>query len=168
MSPFFFMLALYGLLHLPRLRHRWPGGRAAWEKAAGALGVGLVLAGAMHFVRPDLFVPMVPAFLPAPDLIVLLSGGVELAVGIGLLVPATRRRAGWVAVFLFVAIWPGSIHVALSGNYPSQPTSWPVYHWLRVPFHALYVGWALWVALGHLPLRRGSTRTPKEVGPPRS
>lgn len=158
MTPFFLMLVVYGLLHLPRLR-RWPGGPAAWEKAAGALGLGLVLAGGAHFVRPEMFLPMVPPFLPSPELIVLVSGIVELGVGVALLVPRTRRMAGWVAALLFVAIWPGSIYTAISGNYPPGFPTTPLYHWARIPFHALYVAWGVWVGLGRIPLLATSRAT---------
>ena len=147
------MLAVFGLLHLPRLRG-WPGGREPGQKAAGALGLALVLAGLAHFVRPELFLPMVPSFLPSPELIVLVSGIGELLVGVGLLVPRTRRASGWAAVALFVAIWPGSIYTAISGNYPPGFTQEPLYHWARIPFHLLYVGWALWIALRCIPGRR--------------
>ena len=153
MTPFALMCAAYLILRLPRFR-RWPGGEEPWEAAAGALGVGLVAAGAMHFVRPALFLAMVPSGLPHPELIVFLSGIVEVGIGILLLTPAWRQVGGWLATLLFLAIWPGSIYVALSGNYPSTPTDSPLYHWLRVPFHLLYVGWALWVARGRLPWAR--------------
>ncbi len=153
MTPFFLMLVVFWALHAPGLRG-WPGGPASWEKAAGALGLGLFGSAAMHFLRPDVFVTMVPAGLPSPELIVVVSGIVEFVVGIGLLVSRTRRAAGWASVVLFVAIWPASIYVAFSGTYPTEPTSSPLYHWARVPFHALYVGWALWIARGRLPFFR--------------
>jgi uncharacterized membrane protein len=150
MTPFLLMCALYVLLRRPRAQ-RWPGGREPWQAAAAALGIGLVVAGVMHFVRPALFEQMVPVGLPRPDLIVFLSGVVEVGVGALLLMPGRRHLGGWCATLLFLAIWPGSIYIAISGNYPSTPTAEPLYHWLRVPFHLLYVAWALWVARGCLP-----------------
>jgi len=147
------MCVLYRILRIPRLQ-RWPGGREPWQTAAGALGIGLLVAGGMHFVRPALFESMVPAGLPRPELIVFVSGLAEAGVGLLLLLPGRRHVGGWLATVLFVAIWPGSIYVAVSGNYPASPTAAPIYHWLRVPFHLLYVAWALWVARGRLPWPR--------------
>jgi uncharacterized membrane protein len=94
---------------------------------------------------------MVPSFLPAPELIVLVSGIAELAVGVGLLLPRWRRRAGWAAAALFVLIWPGSVYIAISGNYPPEFTQSPLYHWARVPFHVLYIAWGVWIGRGRLP-----------------
>lgn len=150
MVPFVLMCALYVILRSPPMR-RWPGGPEAWQAAAAALGVGLVVAGVMHFVRPALFEAMVPAGLPSPAGIVFWSGVAEVGVGVVLLTPGRRHLGGWIATALFLAIWPGSIYVAVSGNYPASPTAEPLYHWLRVPFHLLYVGWAVWVARGRLP-----------------
>ena len=147
MSPFFGMLAVFGVLHVNALR-RVPGSATPTDKAALALGLSLVAAGAAHLVRPDLVRPLVPAFLPHPDAIVFVSGLVMLAVAVGLLVPRSRRMAGWAATGLFVAIWPGSIALAIGGEYPAPFPQSPLYHWARIPFHALYVVWALWVARG--------------------
>jgi uncharacterized membrane protein len=151
MSPFFLMLALYGLFHAPGLR-RWPGGPQPWQKAAGAMGIALTLAGVAHFIRPDLFLPMVPAFLPAPEVIVLVSGIVELGIGIVLLVPRTRRFGGWASAAFFLAIWPGSIYMAITGVYPPEFPQTPIYHWARLPFQVLYIGWGVWVGMARLPV----------------
>ncbi len=148
--PFLLMLGLFVLLHVPALRV-WPGGARPTDKAAGAMGLAMILPGVMHFSNPARFTAMIPPFLPAPELLVFVSGVAELALAAGLLVPATRRWAGWFGVALFVAIWSANIYVAFSGSYPEGFSQSPVYHAFRVPFQLLYVGWAAWAALGHLP-----------------
>ena len=152
MAPFFLMLGVFVLIHLPGLR-RWPGGAEPWEKAAGAMGVVLLLPAWSHFVEPARFVAMIPPLLPWPEELVLASGVVELIVALGLLVPRSRRRAAWAGIALFLAIWPANIYTAISGDYPAAFSQSPLYHGLRVPFQLLYVGWAGWIALGHIPGR---------------
>ena len=61
------------------------------------LRYGLVLlfvgAGLLHFLRPETYLRIMPPALPAPRLLVLLSGAAEVAGGLGLVLPATRRLA---------------------------------------------------------------------------
>jgi len=52
-------------------------------------------AGVLHFLKPETYLRIMPPALPAPRLLVLLSGVAEVAGGGGLLVPATRRGACW-------------------------------------------------------------------------
>ncbi len=151
MTPFFLMLAVCVLLHLPGLRS-WAGAREPADKAAVAMGLVLLLAGALHFVVAEPLVQMIEPFLPSPKLLVLVSGAAEVLIAIGLLVPRTRKPAGWAAVALFVAVWPANIHAAVTGSLPEAfGEASPLYLGARVPFQLLYVGWAAWVGLGHLP-----------------
>ena len=67
---------------------------------AAALGV----AGVAHFARTDEFLGQVPTFLPWRDAIVIVSGVVEVALGLAL-IALTRQRVvvGWVVAAFFVA-----------------------------------------------------------------
>ena len=56
------------------------------------------------------------------------------------------------AAAFFLAIWPGSIHLAISGVYPPEFPQTPLYHWARLPFQLLYIGWGMWIGLARLPL----------------
>ncbi|WP_413320657.1 DoxX family membrane protein [Agrococcus sp. 1P02AA] len=83
------------------------------------LGVALLLAGVGHltFARQE-FQAQVPSFLPLdPDLVVLASGVVEVALGAALLV--VRRHRVWVGLIVaafFVAVFPGNIAQWLEGR----------------------------------------------------
>ena len=84
--------------------------RSALRKLAGPFFIG---AGALHFVRPEPYRAIMPPYIPAPDAMVALSGVAEAAGGAGLLVPGTRRWAGWWLVATLVAIFPANVHMAL-------------------------------------------------------
>ncbi len=78
-----------------------------------ALLAGLfAVSGVVHLVRPDVYRPLVPSFVPAPDRVILGSGVAELACAAGLLVPATRRPAGLASAALLVAVFPGNLQMA--------------------------------------------------------
>jgi uncharacterized membrane protein len=112
----------------------------------GVLAVFLVVAGANHFRNPAIYLGMMPPWLPEPELLVQISGVAEILGGFGLLVPATRRLAGWGVVALLVAIFPANLHVAMQGSMPGLDV--PVWVlWLRLPFQAVFLAWVWWVAL---------------------
>ena len=53
----------------------------------------MIAAGVLHLVKPEPFVKIVPSWLPAPPMLVLISGFFEIAGGVGLLIPITSRLA---------------------------------------------------------------------------
>ena len=96
------------------------------------LALLFVAAGVWHFVRPGTYLRIMPPALPAPLLLVYVSGVAEIASGLGLLLPATRRWAGWGLVALLVAVFPANVYMALIHE---------------------QLGIAGWVAWGRLPLQ---------------
>ena len=82
-------------------------------------GVGLILAGTGHltFVREE-FRSQVPPWVPIDaDDVVLLSGAVEISLGLGLLaLPKERRRMSALATAFLVAVFPGNIKMALDAS----------------------------------------------------
>lgn len=116
-----------------------------------ACGPFFVIAGALHFVTPKTYKRIVPPYLPAPEALVYLSGVAELAGGVGLMVPATRRRAGWWLIATLLAIFPANVHMA------QHPERYPVPGGAnalraRLPLQALLIAW-VWRA--GLPRGRG-------------
>jgi len=82
----------------PRLLLRW------------ALAAFLATAGVGHFLRPEEFLAQVPPYLPAPELLVAVSGAVELGLAVALVVlPRHRRTVGLLVAVLFLAVLPGNI-----------------------------------------------------------
>ncbi len=116
-----------------------------------ALRVGLalmfVLTGLAHFGlgRRASLVAMVPPRLPRPDLLVTVTGALELAGAAGLLLPATYRLAAACLALLMLAMFPANVYAArhridLAGK---PPTPLP----LRTALQVLYLAAALTVAL---------------------
>ncbi len=103
------------------------------------------MAGSSHFLHPDTFVHMVPPMLPAPLLLVYISGVAELAGGIGLLIPRLCRAASWGLIALYVAVFPANVHMALAHlPFEGQPVpTWAL--WLRLPLQGVFIAWAYWV-----------------------
>jgi uncharacterized membrane protein len=104
----------------------------------------MVLAGTLHFLVPDPFVRIVPTFLPAPLILVWVSGFFEILGGIGLLLPWVNRAAAWGLIALFIAVFPANINMAINNIVlPGIPHN-PVLYWARLPLQFLLILWAWW------------------------
>ena len=116
----------------------------SWPKriALLALAFAFVVAGANHFVNPGFFVAIMPPYLPAHLELVYLSGVLEIAGGIGVMIPALRSLAGWGLVALLVAVFPANLHMAMHPELFSDATPFALYS--RLPIQILFIGWAYW------------------------
>lgn len=104
------------------------------------LALVFLVAGAAHFLRPQPFVRIVPPYLPEPLLLVYLSGAAEVAGGLGLLLPATRRWAAWGLVLLLIAVFPANIYMLQAHGAGVQVPLWAL--WLRLPLQLVLIAWA--------------------------
>jgi uncharacterized membrane protein len=74
-----------------------------------------VVAGANHFRSPEIYLGMMPPWLPWPEALNYISGAAEVLGGLGLLGSPVRRLAGWGLILLLIAVFPANVHVALQG-----------------------------------------------------
>lgn len=114
--------------------------------ARSLLGAALIYAGVGHFTFSRLaFQAQVPPWLPLdPDFVVLASGAVEIALGLGLIfVRRYRRQIGWLTAAFFLAVFPGNI-----SQYLTQTDAFGLNtdeaRAIRLLFQPLLILWALW------------------------
>lgn len=121
------------------------------------LGAMLLFAGTSHltFARAE-FLAQVPRWVPLnPDLVVVLSGFVEVALGAALVALGRRRVAvGLLTAGFFIAIFPGNVsqymnHVSAFGLDTDSK------RFVRLFLQLPLVVWALWCTDAWAWLRRG-------------
>ena len=118
-----------------------------WQPSLrGGLAAMLLLTASAHFGsrRRDL-VAMVPARLPRPELLVTLTGGLELAVAAAVLFNETATWAGAVFAGLLIAMFPANVraskeHLSIGGR-PATPVG------PRALMQAVFLAAAVGVAL---------------------
>ncbi len=103
-------------------------------------------SGALHLIRPDPFVTIVPRSMPAAKELVYLSGVAELACAALMGMPVTRRWGGSLAAALLVAVFPANVSMALQAR--GRPPWYRIAAWARLPLQAPLVAWA-WRAGRH-------------------
>ena len=119
-----------------------------WIKAvAVGLAAMFVLTGVAHFVPPlrAALIAIVPPQLPAPGLLVTLTGVLEFLGVVGLLIPTTRVAAAVCLLLLMLAMFPANIYAARMPNPPKSMTSQLP---LRTAEEIVYLAAAVVVAIG--------------------
>jgi uncharacterized membrane protein len=143
---FFALLALLTLLatglHYARVPalDTWPA------RMRVAIAIALLLVGSDHWLNPERYLPMMPAWLPLHLELVLFTGAAEVAGAFGLLIADVRRLAGVMLAVYFVAVFPANIHNALNAVAIDGLPQAAWYYWARLPFQPLAIWWALFAA----------------------
>ncbi|PPF53509.1 hypothetical protein C5C55_13755 [Rathayibacter sp. AY1C2] len=124
------------------------GGRRSVPRTLARILLGLLLvtAGTAHLtVARQAFQAQVPPWLPAdPDLVVVASGVVEIALGLALVVLVRWRViVGVVVAAFFVAVFPGNISQLVTRT-PAFGLETDAARAVRLVFQPLLVVWALW------------------------
>ena len=104
----------------------------------------------MHFVIPESYMKIMPVLLPFHRELVLISGALEIAGGLGLLIERTRRFAAFALVALLFAVWPANVQMLLNAREHDASALYQALLWLRLPLQIPLIIWTL---------RAGSTRS---------
>lgn len=105
-------------------------------------GPFFVLAGVLHFVIPRAYAAIVPEWLPADRRAVVYASGVaEIAGGLALMHPRTRRAGSRWSVLTLLAVFPANVHMALHPERFRVPGGRRALY-ARLPLQALFVAWA--------------------------
>lgn len=105
-------------------------------------GPFFILAGALHFIRPETYMKIVPRWLPAHRELVYASGVAEIAGGAGLMHPRTRRLASFWLVATLVAVFPANVEMALHPErYGRRMPGARVVFLARLPLQLVLIAW---------------------------
>jgi uncharacterized membrane protein len=106
-----------------------------------------LFAGTVHLRDPDLFLPVMPPWIPFHRACILISGVFELLGGLGLLVPLrpVQLAAGWGLALLLIAVFPANIYMAVA---QVKVLGFPAHEWMawaRLALQPLFIMAVLWV-----------------------
>jgi uncharacterized membrane protein len=107
------------------------------------LGPFFVVAGALHFLIPRTYRRIMPPWVPAPQVMVYASGAAEIAGGVGMMIPARRRLAGWWLIATMVGVFPANLHMAFNAERFQQVPGGAPALWARLPFQGVFIVWIL-------------------------
>mgnify|MGYP001335489955 FL=1 len=120
------------------------------------LGIFFINVGIGHFVEPEWFEPIVPDILGDPTFWVLITGAMEVALGVGLIVPQTRKYSSILMVLFLVAIYWANLNMWINDIPLEGKTFATIWHVIRLLAQVLMILIALWVG-GWLQIRQRNT-----------
>lgn len=110
-------------------------------RSRNLLGLLFIGAGVNHFVIPRAYERIVPPRMQdRRRLAVQVSGVAEIAGGLGVLLPSTRRLSGMGLVALLAAVFPANLYMAGAPERFRRIPRWALYG--RLPLQPLMMWWA--------------------------
>ena len=111
------------------------------------IGLGIVfsyfmLGGIGHFVATELFVRIMPPYLPLHYEAVYISGVFEIAGAIAILIPRLRQMAGNGLILLTIIVSPANVHMWLHPDQFKDIPSWALS--LRLVLQVLLIACIWW------------------------
>lgn len=97
-----------------------------------------IFAGVMHFIKPKMYIKIIPPYLPYPALLNAISGLLEIIFGLGLLLESTRTFAAYGIIILLLAVFPANIYMYQKGS--RGIPKWILL--LRLPLQFALIAWA--------------------------
>ena len=110
------------------------------------ISVFYVIAGINHFWHAAFYYPLIPDYLPAHNLLNVLSGVAEIALGICIFFKPTKFYAAIGIIILLLLFVPTHIWFIEKGGCLSESLCVPVWvMWVRlIVVHPLLIYWAWW------------------------
>lgn len=106
------------------------------------LSAFIFIAGIVHLVSPDKFLPAIPPFLPYALLIVYITGVFEILMSITLIIPKTQDLTARILALYFLLLLPVHIYVAYYGIEMFGVDS-KLLLWGRTLFQFVFYYWAI-------------------------
>jgi uncharacterized membrane protein len=107
----------------------------------GLLAAFFIASGVNHFVQPRFYRMIVPPSLQdRAERVVDVTGVAEIAGGLGVMLPRTRRLSGLGLIALLAAVFPANLYMAREPERFRRIPRWALY--ARLPLQPLMMWWA--------------------------
>ena len=118
-----------------------------WVIVKVALALLMIVAGVIHLVKPNVYLPIIPSFIPFKLAVVYISGLVEIVIGVLLLLKKKYAKIGAVGFLLLMIVFlPIHILDALADQ-PAIGTHTVAYIRIVVQFVIIALAWKLYRVL---------------------
>ena len=115
-----------------------------------AMSVMLFFTAIGHFAYSKGMSMMVPPGIPFKKAVVYLTGLIEIAAAIGLLILPLRHLTSILLIIFFIAVLPANIYAAIHKVDYQKGTNEgndPKYLWFRIPLQFFFIGWVWYFGL---------------------
>jgi uncharacterized membrane protein len=107
-----------------------------------------LITGILHFVRPQIFVKIMPDVIPWHLAMVYISGAAEIIGGLGILFERTQVWAGSGLILLLIGVFPANVNMTAESVRKSGYTSlFSLATIARLPLQFVLIYWIYWACL---------------------
>jgi len=106
-------------------------------------GAPFVWIGVQHFVRPEVFLPIMPAYFGWPEFWVHITGWTEVGLGLGIMIPRFRRLASRLMVVQLCLLYLANLNMWLNDIPFDGHHLGTVTHVVRLAIQLLLIGAAI-------------------------
>lgn len=99
-----------------------------------------IIAGVFHFLKPKMYMRIMPRYLPAHKTLVLLSGLAEILLGIGLCFPETKDLAIYGIILMLLVFLLVHFYMLSSEKAGAGLPKWILI--VRIPLQFVLIWWA--------------------------
>ncbi|MFC4094602.1 DoxX family protein [Euzebyella saccharophila] len=101
-----------------------------------------ILAGILHFLKPKMYKRIIPSYLPGHGFIVVISGIVEIILGLAVFYPPTRNAALYGIIIMLTFFLP--VHFFMLNNKKAGMglPKWALF--ARIPLQFVLMFWSFW------------------------
>lgn len=99
-----------------------------------------IVAGLIHFIKPKVYLRIIPRYLPRPKLLVALSGIAEIVLGIGLCFPASKNASVYGIILMLLVFLLVHFYMLSSEKASAGVSKWILV--LRIPLQFGLMYWA--------------------------
>ena len=115
-----------------------------------AMSVMLVFTTIGHFKFAEGMSLMIPGSIPYKKELIYLTGFIEIAAAVGILIASVQVLTGWLLIAFFLVILPANIFAAMKGiDYEKATYDGPgsAYLWFRIPLQIFFIAWVYWFVI---------------------
>ncbi|MCB1140011.1 MAG: DoxX family membrane protein [Leptospiraceae bacterium] len=108
------------------------------------LALFYIAAGINHFISPEFYIGLMPPYFPSPDILNILAGIAEIALGLLVIFDSTLRWACYTIIVMLIVFIPVHIYFIQVGSCIEGSLCTPQWlGWVRlVVIHPLLLLWA--------------------------
>lgn len=104
------------------------------------MAAAYIVAGIMHFVKPKMYMRILPGYLPGHKFLVNFTGFLEIIVGVAICFAPSKSIAVYTIIAMLVFFLPVHFHMLLGKNASMGVPKWILI--LRIPLQFALMYWA--------------------------
>ncbi|NRA94080.1 MAG: DoxX family protein [Psychroserpens sp.] len=105
------------------------------------MAIMYIVAGIMHFVKPELYERVMPDFLPSHKLLVSLSGIAEILLGVALFIPELKAWAIYGIILMLAVFFLVHFNMLRGPKYAAGIPKWILIVRIPLQFGLMYWAW---------------------------